>query len=290
MNLKRLILMLDLFGNKPSFNINGHKSYKTVFGVIMSILLVIMSIIFSIIFNKELFLHKKPEIIETYKYNNFSIKLTNNNIFAFSLKNINSTNYIDESIYNININKIIITKNKNTNYNNYNYNNNDNNNNTFIIEKEKINYYICNNYSFNILQNYFNNLPLNNLYCLNLSDIEIQGEYMRDKYIYIDIEFNKCINNSNNNNNIICKSQEIIDEILNEGYIEIFMSNFGFLANNYKNPIYKYGKNIYRYFNIDKYIEFNIYMKETEIKSDIGIIFETYDNKKFVTLNIIIKN
>lgn len=169
---------------KPGFNINGYQTYRTIFGTIISIFVFIASIIFFFIFNNELYLYKKPNIIHSYhtQYNN-KLKFKKENIILFSLQDKYNNHYIDQSIYIMNIYNIKI------------YNSEKNIN----ITKKSLNLVNCSYYKFSILQNYFNKLPLDNLYCINLTDIELQGHYLKNKWEYIYVEFSKCENSTKNN-------------------------------------------------------------------------------------------
>ena len=63
MNLfTKYILLIDIFGYKAHFIINGRKIYQTVFGAFMTIILYIIIFIF-FRFSKEVIYHRKPNII-----------------------------------------------------------------------------------------------------------------------------------------------------------------------------------------------------------------------------------
>ena len=101
----------------------------------------------------------------------------------------------------------------------------------------------CSNYSFTSIPEYFYDLNINNLYCVNLTGITLRGVFMEDKWTTINFQFKKCVNSTNNNNS--CKSPDEITEILNGGYMGIFTTDYQINPNNYKQPAQIYGKNIF---------------------------------------------
>jgi hypothetical protein len=63
MNLfTKYILLIDIFGYKTHFTINGGKTHQTVFGAFMTTILYIIIFIF-FRFSKEVIYHRKPNII-----------------------------------------------------------------------------------------------------------------------------------------------------------------------------------------------------------------------------------
>jgi hypothetical protein len=59
----KYFLLIDIFGSKAHFTINGRKTYQTVFGALMTIISYIIIFIFFLIFSKEIIYHRKPNII-----------------------------------------------------------------------------------------------------------------------------------------------------------------------------------------------------------------------------------
>jgi hypothetical protein len=63
MNLfTKYILLIDIFGYKTHFTINGGKKHQKVFGAFMTTILYIIIFIF-FRFSKEVIYHRKPNII-----------------------------------------------------------------------------------------------------------------------------------------------------------------------------------------------------------------------------------
>ena len=130
----------------------------------------------------------------------------------------------------------------------------------------------CSNYSFTSIPEYFYDLNINNLYCVNLTGITLRGDFMQDKWTTIKFEFKKCVNSTRNNNS--CKSPEEITEILNGGYMGIFTTDYQIDPHNYKQPAQIYGKNIFTAFSVKHYADFWIYFQIKQINTDTGILFD----------------
>ena len=206
MKFMKYFLLIDIFGSKAHFTINGRKTYQTVFGALMTIISYIIIFIFFLIFSKEIIYHRKPNIITSGLIDTSPIHFmfSNESIWTFSLQFSNFSSFIDETVYNVDA-YIAIS-------------------NVFedgrVIENRKyLNLIKCSNYSFSSIPDYFNGLNINNLYCANLTGVTLRGDFMQDKWTTIKFEFKKCVNSTNNNNS--CKSPDEITEILNGGYIFI---------------------------------------------------------------------
>ena len=279
----KYFLLIDIFGSKAYFSINGHKSYQTVFGSIMTIISYITIFIFFIIFSKEIIYHRNPNIITSDLIDSTPIHFmfTDEFIWTFSLQFSNFSSFIDETVYNVDA-YIAISN---------------------LIENGKVkedriylNLVKCSNYSFSSIPDYFNGLNINNLYCVNLTGITLRGDFMQDKWTTIKFEFNKCVNSTKNNNS--CRSPEEITEILNGGYMGIFATDYQINPNDYKQPAQIYGKNIFTAFSVQHYADFWVYFQIKQINTDTGILFDsivsetvlsyeyTYENTDYRESNI----
>ena len=154
------------------------------------------------------------------------------------------------------------------------------------MSSSKIHVIKCSQYNFKTIPEYFKNLPLEHLYCLNETDIEIQGQFMQPIWQYITFEFSKCRNETSE---VVCKSDDIIEKRLNGGFVGMFITDFNIVPNNFSHPSYIYGRNIYSGFSVLYYLDLWIYLKPIEIITDQGIIFENkitqnyfaYDSMKY---------
>ena len=267
MGFPSLFLTLDFFGIPPVLNINGKKYFNTFCGTCISIFIILIAFFFIIFYLLIILRHTQPNILTTI-YNDENPKLINlkpeNFVITFSLQNIEYENYIDESIYTINATKSIV----------YLDDRGINN-----AKETEISVIKCSDYKFKIIPQYFKSLPLKSLYCINETDIRLQGQFKQNVWEYVNVRFSKCVNSTNNN--FSCKSEREINKALKGGFIGIFLTDFNILPNNYSHPYHIYGKNIYNSFSINYHLSYWIFLKSIELKTDSGLLFSNIKSKKF---------
>ena len=262
-----LIRMIDMFGVPPLFTIRGHQTFQTSIGAILTIICIFLMLIYISYFVNQMITHSDPNILSTIynEENPLPVYLSNKNFsFAFGLQNEDYTNYIDESIYNINaIQTKVYLK----------------NNNESEIYNKPINIIRCNEFSFHSIPEYFAQLPLKDLYCLNNSEYELEGEYKREIYSYIKLNFSKCENSTENN--FSCKPIEVINEHLTGGFIGIFMIDYSLVPRDFKNPFIAYGKNVYNSFSNQFFVDLFLYLNNIQIIIDEWFFFNIIKNLNF---------
>ena len=266
MNLfNKYFLIFDIFGEEPKFFINGFHSQKTFLGSIISILLYISILTLFIIFSLEIFNHENPILVKTNYIDEIPDKYSfdKNFMVGIVLEYPNYTKYINDKIYTLKIHET-----------NYSYING-----TSVINSvREIKYKKCSEWNFEIIPEYFEELDIDNILCLNLTDYSIEGEYMRNRWRTILFNFEKCINSTENN--FTCESKDLIENTLNGGYIELFITDNTIIPNNYKKPVKVFGRNIFNSLDAREYSEFWLYLKRMDIITDNGLIFRNL-NKKY---------
>ena len=263
---------IDIFGVSPIFTIRGRSTFQTNIGSFLTIICIMIVIIYISIFLDQMINHKSPNLNTTIYYNEIppEVNLTKNNFsFVFSLQTKDYKNYIDESIYTVDAVQSKMKFNENGSYN---------------YEEEILKIIKCNEYEFKIIPDKFKKLPLNNLYCLN-NNINLKGDFMKDNWNFIRFNFTKCVNSSNNNNK--CKSENEINELLNGGYLGIFIPDYTYEPNIYNKPYKTYIKNLYKSFSIKYFEDIFIYFKLVEIITDSGYFFEIDDKLNFINYDYI---
>ncbi len=258
---------IDIFGIPPIFTIRGRSTFQTHTGSILTIICILIILIYISFFLNQMINHKSPNLNSEIYYDEIPIELNlnkNNFSFVFGLKTKSYKTYIDESIYKVNAFQTKITLDQNGIYN---------------IINEPLNIIKCNEYNFTIIPEQFSKLPLKNLYCLN-NNINLKGDYMKEYWHYVNINFTKCENSTEKNlNKNYCKSENEINEILNGGSIGLFFPDNSFNQRNYKNPYKSYVKNLYQGFSINNFEDISLYIKLVEIITDTGYFF---DDKKSI--------
>ena len=143
-----------------------------------------------------------------------------------------------------------------------------------LIETKVLN--LCRENDFNLFPEQFENLQLNNTYCLPSEGIEIEGYWNENTIKYVYINFNKCLNTSENNNS--CKSEEVIDDFINDNkYINMYIRSPNVDNGNFESPFMPELQIYYQQLssNLYKYIEF--YLERTIISNDIGWFFQSLE-------------
>ena len=271
MKVLNAFLNLDIYGIIPSFTIHGHKRFRTIIGSLLSLITYLIIILFFGVYLKGVLKHTSPNLVTTI-YNDFDpkpINLTKDNfIITLSLQTIDYSNYLDESIYYVNatLSSTILLKDG-------------------IYEETitPLNLIKCSEYNFHFLNEYWNNLPLNDLYCLDINNIILRGNFKNAIWNVLYLKFSKCINSTENNNS--CKSNEIIDEYLKGGYLGIFLSDIIIEPNNFENPSQLFGKNIFTTFTYKEYSDYWIYLKTEQVVTDTGYFFEKKNTKYFFAVD-----
>ena len=267
---------LDLFGVQPLFTIRGYQTFQTIIGAILTLFCILIMIIYVSIFLNQMIYDTKPTILSSI-YNDEipkSVNLTSENFsFAFSLQNQEYESYIDDTIYNVTAvqTKIILT-----------------NNDSSEIYIENIDIIKCSQYKFEIIPEYFKYLPLNNIYCLNKSIYQFEGEFKKEIYSFIRLNFSKCVNSTENN--FTCKPLNEINEYLSGGFLGMFMTDYNIVPKQYIDPYRIYGKNVYSGFSIQYFEEIFLYFKNIEIITDIGYFFTKKNMLNFVVYDYLQTN
>jgi hypothetical protein len=265
-----LFKQIDIFGISPLFTIRGRATFQTQIGSFLTLMCIFIILIYILIFLNEMTNHKSPNIQSSSYFDEIppEINLHKNNFtFIFSLQTKDYTNYIDESIYNVNAFQTRLKL----------------NNGVYTFENEPLNITKCNEFQFDVIPEHFKKLPLQDLYCLN-NNINIRGEFMNDYWNYIKFNFSKCENLTNKNN---CKPENEINELLNGGYIGIFMTDYSFEPSKFYNPYRTYVKNVYKSFSIQYFEDIFLYLKLIQITTDSGYFFEEKKSINLVTYDYI---
>ena len=287
--MRMFLLYIDVFGNTPQFNVNGHKHYPSYLGSFITFVLAGIIIFFFVMFALQIFHHSNPNVVYTSYISEDPemVKFTDKFILTLGLHFPNYTSYLDETVYKIRAFSV-------TTY--YNQEKKE-----YLKTKEEINVVQCSYFNFTILKEYFEALPLDRLYCFDLAKYGIGGEFNKKIWKVIQIEFYKCENSEENN--YTCKENEIIEDHLKNGYIGGFITDYFILSNNYSQPIQIYGKNIFASIDYRQYVDHWVYFKTKSIKTDVGLIFphfkeeigvsfeketETRENKESTALSSLI--
>ncbi len=267
---------IDIFGIPPLFTIRGKATFQTQIGSFLTILCACLILIYMSFFFDDMINHKSPNLQSQIYYDEIpsELKLTKNNFsFIFSLLTKEYINYIDESIYKVSAYLTESSLNKTGIYQ---------------FENKPIKVYKCNEFNFEKIPDNIKKLPLNNLYCLdNSNELNIKGDYMKEDWNYIHLNFSKCENSTYYNK---CKTEEEINEYLNGGYIEIFIHDNSLEPTNFYTPYKSYIRNLMKSFSIKYYEEIFLYIKLIKIVTDSGYFFDSKQSINFTAYDYLDNN
>ena len=171
-----VLFTFDYFALRPHLYFNGKYYYSTILGSILSLLILIGILIFLVYYLLIVFYRKETKLITT-TFNDEDPQLIHlkkdNFALTISLQDVFYNNFINESIYTLTAKKIKVILNDNG---------------TTTTSSSKINVIKCSEFKFQTIPDYFEKLPLEKLYCLNESEIEIQGQYMQPIWQYITFD------------------------------------------------------------------------------------------------------
>jgi hypothetical protein len=280
--ISTMIKYLDLFGTRCTFYSDKMPKFYTVTGGIFTILSVLVCILISAIFSLDDIKRKFPDITTSFipSQGYRKIKIGKEKI------------WIPWRIVNFNNNSII-------NYTNllypiiYYYSRTHNNETgQFHLTTKILDYKLCNETSLAKESNIYQiNVPLNELYCINMDDLEMGGSWITDYINYISFDLNYCENGINyDENNIKCSSFNKIHNFIGKNNaieIDVFYPIVQFQPTNktypaiviYRQHFYHLSKYVYK---VDRF-----FLQENVLTDDSGWFIKKEYNNSFWGLNTI---
>ena len=283
--MKRIITILkymDIFGTKYTFYSDKRPKLYTVAGGILSIISLFFCILIPISFTIDDLNRTAP--ITTISSVPFEVNIKkafgkekiwipwgifdyNNNIY------LNITGLLYPIIYYINVSKNEETK-------------------EVDIKKIEINYKLCNETSMANINNsiYRISMPLNELYCIDMDDLEIGGSLITDflNYIQFDLYYYCKEGIKFNESNSKCTSyNRIINpvDLNNSIKIAFFYPIVQFHPNNKKNPVIIIYKQHFFYLTKFTHKIESIFLQENVLTDDFGWIIKKEKNSSYWGVN-----
>jgi hypothetical protein len=249
----------DIFARRISLFYNKNEKIGSSFGLFLTIIYILSSITIFILFLIMIFQKRdfnvSDSIINSQDIPSFNLKTSNLFFFIIGITNKNNTRIIDESIYRVSA--IYAKQYKDSK--------------GVFVDKEIKNLQVekCKeNYNNEIL----NQNELNNFYCLENLDIDLIGGNNYKNFSFIEIQIYQCINNSDNNNT--CKSQEIIDDTLENGHFSIQLKNIELNPDDYTYPIQPTIQEFFSSISKNFYKNIIFLYKITKVETYAGIFYE----------------
>ena len=265
--LINILEIQDAFKSPFQFLFNGKRDIHVPFGMILSLIINFANICLTITLIRQLINHSEPDV----NYAKFTSSMTVN--MSLNTRELLFTIAIRDQNYNI-INDpsygYILPTYERT------YSNKGN----FEIEIVTLDFMNCSNvyplFEELGVSDRFNSTGLINYNCYNFTEpIIIGGKYGTDFYANLDFYIMKCRNSSDSD--IICKSEEEIDSVMQNGWLQITYVSSYIDFYNYSNPIQYITEDSYINLDISMNKQLFIYFSSLEIYSENNIVFS---NKK----------
>ena len=223
-----ILKYIDLFGTKFSFYTEFKPKLYTQLGGILSALSIIICIIVFFLMNVNDFKRNYPiTLTSSMKSDTFhKIKFGEEKIWIpWRIVDYNDNYFNHSGIFYPIIN--------------YYYRENKNDPEKNIIKSEKLNYKLCSETSMINKSDIYNiNLPLNELYCIDMDNIYMGGSWINSFLYYIEFNIFLCEDDNDNNKiNSYCTKYEDLQKYNTNFNIEIFYPTFHFQANNLSTPV-----------------------------------------------------
>ena len=281
MDFVSTIKYMDLFGTTCKFYINQKPKYWTLYGGVLSIISILLFILLFFYLNFDDFKYQNPQTTTS------SIPLSDYRKIKFGEEKIwipwRLTDYNHrflkhkDLLYPIIKHRLSI-KNKNE---------------TISSSIKIISYRLCNETSMaNLNKNKFIfNFPLDKLYCIDMDDLEIGGNWEKDYLSFIQFDLYLCKNGIDfDENNTNCTTFEKISNIVgpnNSLSFEFFYPIVKFQPTNLKNPVVVVYKESFFHLSKWTFKKKGIYLQEHVIKDDTGLLYAKPKNSSYWGVSII---
>ena len=260
--LLHILEFQDTFKTPFNFLFNGKKNIHFPIGIISSLIINVTTFCFSITLILQLINHSEPSVNYAKITSSMSPNITLNTkelLFTIAIRD-KYYNLINDPRYASLIATYEKTYSENGNY---------------TVESINLEFMNCSNvyHLFKELEvsNRFDSTGLINYNCYNYSQpIIIGGKYGTDFYANLKFYVMKCRNSTNSK--IICKSEEEINEVIQNGWLQItFVSSYIDITN-YSNPIQYITEDTYFNLDVSMNKQMYIYFSLLEIYSKNNII------------------
>ena len=273
--IKQILKYLDIFGEKCSFYVERTPKLYSVTGGILSIFSVTISVLTFILTSLDDFQRTSPSvsISSTLPDQFHKIKFGQEKIWIpwriqdYSNNYVNHSNLLYPLIYNYyNISKSIGTG--------------------FEFEVKQLNYSLCNETSFiNKSEIYFIDSSLDELYCIEMDDIDVGGDWTGEYISYIEFDLYLCKEGVDyDENNPYCTNYENISHYLGENNslsMSLYYPIVNFKANQSINPMnIIYRERFYQISRFSNKID-RIFLQKNILKDNYGWLFNKYKESSY---------
>ncbi|KAL4474776.1 hypothetical protein ABPG74_001472 [Tetrahymena malaccensis] len=274
-NAEKALKFIDIYGQNIQLNFKGQNSYKTVFGGILSLAFFILICVACWFFGKELVLKESPQVINSERAVDSPKRITmrpDNLIIMMGLANNSSVPFIDPSIFSVRA-----VQETTVNFTDAKTGTSTKK----LIEIEK-DIRLCTNEDVGILgvQSFFRQIDISHFYCFDgyNEDVYMEGDFNTGNFSQIYTYFEKCQNSTQSP--IICKPQEVIDQILLYTKLQIYMSDHIVDPSDYLLPFKDRGISLYAITSSLLPQEIELFFTNYYIETDIGLLYKQIETQQ----------
>ncbi len=261
--LINILEIQDAFKSPFQFLFNGKRDIHVPFGMILSLIINFANICLTITLIRQLINHSEPDVNYAKFTSSMTVNMSLNTrelLFTIAIRDQNY-NIIDDPSYGYILPTYERTYSKDGN---------------FEIEIVNLDFMNCSNvyplFEELGVSDRFNSTGLINYNCYNFTEpIIIGGKYGTNFYANLDFYIMKCRNSSDSD--IICKSEEEINSVMQNGWLQITYVSSYIDFNNYSNPIQYITEDSYINLDVSMNKQLYIYFSSLEIYSENNIIF-----------------
>ena len=267
---QELLIAQDHFGITPSFIHKGRYQYHTLLCEVISLVMNLGCFAFFITLLVELVRKNKPTVnhvsLQQSKGPNGTLN-SEDLIVSFGLLDQNYRFFNDPTYLTFEATYEVDTI----------------ENGEFVYRNTKMNQINCTEINLNRYEKYgyqdiFLSNNLNDYYCYDKTDIDdkiiIGGIFGSEFYGCIHAILKKCQNSSDSD--IICKSEEEINEKINGFWFEMFFLDHFVDIYNYSSPIQTFSNSLYSMVTPDFYKSLHVYYNGVTVNTDRGVLFDRY--------------
>jgi hypothetical protein len=264
--MKNFITNLDFLGYQEAIKVKGHDKYQTLFGALLSLIVIILSIVMTITLGLELFLKTEPMLINSKKkfdsVGPFNISKEGIDIYI-SMEYANFTYYMDETVYTV---KAIQTVIQNIIEADGNV--------TQDLHEVELDIIKCSDYltKEDVIAKQIG-FPYEVFYCIKPNQAQVVGFWTADLYKAVRIDIQKCLNTTEIQK---CKPIEEIDSIVQNGFMEVFISDYNIDPKSNDEYLLPYYYDLFQTISAENGLIFYVSIEELNFSTDKGLIFHDY--------------
>ena len=263
---------LDYYSIRPQILFLNSESFPTKYGAVTTICILTLTFLTLSNFSQNLLYKTEPFILNTRKNHELNPRISFKDIpFTISFLH-NYQEYIDDpSIIQL---KAYIRSLSTLN------------NGTIDVKQRDLRLEKCSAEDFSsepAIQEALKKISSQRHFCINFSQAEIEGAWVTDNFDVLTVDYHRCVNSSDSK--VICKSDEYIDRILNNGNFGLNFLNSQFDPDNYKVPIRKTIETHYTISDPGLAKEFQVFLEIGKVVTDKGWIISEKIEEKFIRIN-----